>query len=110
MRARRWIAARCERVGLATLLSGRSGARKGDGFDDDERNADHGSHGSSLRRGVSPPTGSRGSSPKCPSGGLFSGYESGARGGDSVWPKLQRKKKNIKKNRLLLSGENKFHK
>src|SRR5260370_4128549 len=110
MRARRWIAARCERVGLATLLSGRSGARKGDGFDDDERNADHGSHGSSLRRGFSPQDVSPRSSPIYLAGALFSGYESGGPDGISVLPKNPKRKTNLKKMCQLLNGKNKFHK
>src|SRR5260370_23000089 len=97
MRARRWMAGGSERGGLETLLSGRSGARKGDGFDDDERNADHGSHGSSLRRGFPRQAVSRGSSRIYLAGALFAGYEGGSVDGIPVWPNIQRVKQILKK-------------
>src|SRR2546423_14226818 len=63
--ARGWIAARGPRVGLATLLSRRSGARKSDGRNDGGRNAHHGTHGASLRRGVFSPNALCPPSPGC---------------------------------------------
>src|SRR5207244_7591148 len=95
--ARGWIVARRPRVGLATLLSRWSGARKSDGRNDGRRNAHLGTHGTSLRRGFSRQAISRGSSRVCLAGALFAGYEGGPVDGVPVRPSPERVRQTLKK-------------
>jgi hypothetical protein len=75
LRARGWLAAGRERVGVAALLSRRSGTRKGHGCNDGKRHAHDGAHGSSVRRGFLGQAVSHGSSGVCLARALFAGYE-----------------------------------